>query len=97
MLRAHTFDPNEPVVIRTYRYAYEAELARAVLEAAGIPCMLSADSYAEAAGLPVRLAVRRDHAADAAAALDAPTPLDEAELDAAAFDDAEPPDDAPAG
>ena len=91
-MRTETLDPAEPIVIRTYRYAYEAELARARLEAASIPCMLSSDSYAEAAGLPIRLAVRREDAAEAGEVLDAPPPLEDADLDAAALD-AEPADD----
>lgn len=72
MLRTYTVDPNEPVVIREYRHVYEAELARALLEAADIPCAVLAETYTEVAGAPVRLAVRRGDAAEARAALDAP-------------------------
>jgi hypothetical protein len=72
MPRTDTADPNEPLVIRTYRFAYEAELARATLDAADIPCQLLGDSTSEAIGLPVRLAVRRDQVAEAVAVLDAP-------------------------
>lgn len=72
MPRTDTADPNEPLVVRTFRFAYEAELARATLDAADIPCLLLGDSASEAVGFPVRLAVRRDQTDEAAAVLDAP-------------------------
>lgn len=38
--RTVLYDPNRPVVIRTFENDYEADLARALLEAADIPSML---------------------------------------------------------
>ena len=70
MLRTWTIDPNEPVVIRTYPGTYAADVARVVLDAAGIPCMLLGNTFSEV-GETVRLAVRRDDVSDAIAALDA--------------------------
>jgi hypothetical protein len=71
-MRTHTIDPNEPVVIRVYHAAHEAEYARALLEAEEIACMLLGNTFSELNGA-IRLAVRRDQAAEALAALDAPT------------------------
>ena len=73
MLRTITIDPHEPIVIRTYTGAFVAEVARLVLEEAGIPCMLLCDTYSEV-GETVRLAVRRGDVPDALAALDAEVP-----------------------
>jgi len=74
-LRTITIDPNEPVVIRTCPDAYTAEMARLALHAAGIPCMLLGNTYLGAADA-VRLAVRRDDATEAVAALEADTAAD---------------------
>ena len=73
MLRTYTIDPNEPVVIRTYRHEYEAELARARLDAADLHCLVLAPAYAEHMGASVRLLVRRADVEEARAILDAPT------------------------
>ncbi len=72
MLRTYTIDPNEPVVIRTYRHEYEAEIARARLDTAGLLCLVLAPTYVEYAGESVRLVGRRADAAEARAILDAP-------------------------
>ena len=67
-MRTYTLDPNEPVVLRHFRFAYQAEVARALLEAAEIPCAVVGDSYTEVAGVPVRLVVRRGDVDDDPAA-----------------------------
>jgi hypothetical protein len=58
------------VVVATYRYRHEGEVARTWLESAGIPCILVAD---DAGGFrpeimtanPVRILVREEDAEDA--------------------------------
>ena len=70
-MRTHTIDPNEPVVIRVFHATHEAELARALLESEEIACMLLGNTFSEL-NCVIRLAVRRDQAAAALAALDAP-------------------------
>ena len=65
MVRRFWIDPNDAVVIRDFRYRHEADLAHVVLDAAGIPCVVLAETYTELAGAPIRLAVRRADAADA--------------------------------
>lgn len=59
MIRWTRVDPDEPITLRSYRYAYEAELARLTLEAAGIPCAVLSDTYSEVVSSVARLAVRR--------------------------------------
>jgi len=71
-MRTVTMDPSELVVIRSYRFGYEAELARILLEATEIPCVLLPDTYTELGTSGVRLAVRRGDADDAVAVLDTP-------------------------
>ncbi len=57
-------DPHHDVaVVRTFSYRYQGEVARAVLDAAGIPCMLQVDdSGGSEIGMafanPARLLVR---------------------------------------
>jgi hypothetical protein len=82
-MRTIIVDPNEPVVIRSYRLPYEAELARVRLEVEEIPCMLLPDTNTELGNSKVRLAVRREDVEGALAILDAPpeTPLDDEESD----------------
>ncbi len=64
----------ETVLLRTYRFRYEGDIDRAVLDAAGIRCVLVGD---DAGGLgphimsvnPIRLLVAQDEAAAAQQAL----------------------------
>lgn len=85
-------DANGIAVARTYTFAWEAELARTVLEANGIPAEVSGDDAGGALPslaivFPMRLLVRaRD--LDAARAI-----LDAAPADAADGDEAGEPDD----
>jgi hypothetical protein len=78
---------DETVILRTYASEMEAEIARMVLDSAGIPAVIHRD---DAGGMMpslqflrgARLVVRRDHAAAAAEILDEAdeadvTPLDE--------------------
>lgn len=71
-MRTRTYDPNELVVIRTYSFEYEAELARALLETAEIPVVLLGHGNTAFGTGGVRLAVCRGDAEEARAALDAP-------------------------
>jgi hypothetical protein len=71
-MRTVIHDPNEPVVIRGYAFEYEAELARAVVEAHGIPALLMRDGFDGLGAAPVRLAVRREDAEAALLALAIP-------------------------
>ena len=66
--RTVIYDPYQPLVIRAFGHDYEAELARALLEAADIPSMLIRDSSDALGVCSVRIAVRRK---DVEAALDA--------------------------
>ncbi|CAN5873393.1 hypothetical protein BH23GEM9_BH23GEM9_07490 [soil metagenome] len=69
------------VMIAAFRYRHEAEFARATLEGAGIPSMMSAD---DGGGMrpeimsanPVRVYVREEDAAEAAEILQDVTPGD---------------------
>lgn len=80
MLGTFSIDPDEAVVIRDFRYRHEADLAQVVLDGAGIPSVVLADTYTELAGAPIRLAVRRADVADARRLLavppDAPPSID---------------------
>ena len=80
-LRTYTIDPNEPVVVRTYENAYEAEFGRVLLEAAGIPCAVVGEWYAEVTPVRVRLMVRRMDLDVAREALDAPPGVTDADVD----------------
>lgn len=71
-MRTTVHDPNEPVVIRGYAFEYEAELARAVIEAHGIPALLVRDGFEGLGAGPVRVAVRREDAEAALLALAIP-------------------------
>lgn len=53
------YDPDQPVVIRNFPNDYEAELARILLEAAGIPCMFVRGAREGDGVGPVQIAVRR--------------------------------------
>ena len=58
-MRTVIYDPGQPVVIRTFGHDSQAELARALLDAADIPSMLvrvSGDGFGTG---PVQVAVRR--------------------------------------
>ncbi|HUC42735.1 MAG TPA: DUF2007 domain-containing protein [Candidatus Sulfotelmatobacter sp.] len=77
---------NDPTIIRTFSDRGEAEIARGLLEAEGIPAELAADDMAQtgpaldiAAG--IQLVVEAEDADRAIELLDQPTPEDE--LDAA--------------
>ncbi|HUF50359.1 MAG TPA: DUF2007 domain-containing protein [Longimicrobiales bacterium] len=77
----------DTVMVAAYRYRHEGEFARARLESAGIPCVLTAD---DGGGMrpeimsanPVRIYVTADRAEEAAAAL-ADDDADAAEIDEA--------------
>ncbi|HEY0971844.1 MAG TPA: hypothetical protein VGE02_12820 [Gemmatimonadales bacterium] len=71
-MRTVVHDPNEPVVIRGYAFEYEAELARAVLEAHGMPALLVREGFDGLGAGPVHLAVRREDAEAALRALEGP-------------------------
>jgi hypothetical protein len=71
-MRTIVYDPNEPVVIRTLGYDYEAEFSRLLLSAADIPALLVRDACGGLGTGRVRLAVRRSDAEAALATLDAP-------------------------
>lgn len=83
-MRTVIIDPDEPVVIRGYQFDYQAELARVLLESAGIPCMVLHDTYMGFGTEPVRMAVRRADVEEALALLDAPpaVPAPEPQADA---------------
>jgi hypothetical protein len=72
MVRSFSVDPDEAIVIRDFRYRHEADLAQVVLDGAGIPSVVLAETYTELASAPIRLAVRRADVADARRLLDAP-------------------------
>jgi hypothetical protein len=63
-MRTFTSDSSDPIVIRAYRTQYDAEWARVILEAEGIPCVLLSATYSEIRDT-IRLAVRRDQVAAA--------------------------------
>ncbi len=63
-------DDGEPVLIRKYPNEALAELAKAVLEGAEIPAMLTRQSYSEVRAFEVGLVVRRKDVKEALAVLD---------------------------
>jgi hypothetical protein len=69
VIRWTRIDPDEPITIRSYRYAYAAELARLALEAASVPCAVLSDTYSEVMSSGARVAVRRRDADRAREAL----------------------------
>lgn len=71
VIRTIVYDPNEPVVIRTFNYDYEAEFSRLLIEAADIPALLVRDACGGLGTGRVRLAVRCSDAEAALVALDA--------------------------
>ena len=70
-MRTVIYDPNQPVMIRRFDFEYQAELARALLEAADIPSMLVRDACGGMGTGGVQIAVRRRDVYDALEALEA--------------------------
>ena len=65
-------DPNQPVMIRRFDFEYQAELARALLDAADIPCMLVRETCGGQGTSAVHIAVCRRDVYEALEALDPP-------------------------
>ena len=74
--RTVIYDPNQPVVIRTVDHESLAALARALLEAAGIPSMAVPESFESLGAGRVQIAVRRKDVEVALEALSAPSEAD---------------------
>jgi hypothetical protein len=86
-MRDVLYDPTAPVVVRTVTFDYEAELARALLDAADVPVLLIRETHVGLGPGGARIVVRR---VDVPAALEAlqelDVPLDETDGPAEAPD-----------